>query len=312
MAERHQQRGCDDVPNLPRLKPTQACFRPRRDRRAGGDGDEHMRARAGGLEGGRGAQHGAGAGRTRHPQSRPFAGGACLAHDPGGRCRHERHGRSAEIPEAATPTVSTCFCATPCKRCRRSAKSACSTPTATGSIRRSPRCRRTATPTAAISSITAIRPILRLRISEPLQSRLTGRPTIMLSRRITNQDGSFGGVLVAAIDTGYFDRFLQDLQARPARRQSRCSAATASCWRTGRRQRLTKDCRVVAAFKAQIDAEACRLLQDPDRRSTDCMKYLGFEHASQYPLVVTVACRRMNCWPAGTTTCATTPWSRRC
>ena len=51
-----------------------------------------------------------------------------------------------------------------------------------------------------------------LRISEPLQSRITGRTTIVLSKRITRQDGSFGGVLMAAIDSDYFSGFYRTFQ----------------------------------------------------------------------------------------------------
>ena len=54
-----------------------------------------------------------------------------------------------------------------------------------------------------------------LRISEPLQSRLTGRPTILLSKRINKQDGSFGGVLTAAIDSDYFNGFYRTFQLGP-------------------------------------------------------------------------------------------------
>ena len=51
-----------------------------------------------------------------------------------------------------------------------------------------------------------------LRISEPLQSRLTGRPTILLTKRIEHQDGSFAGVIVAAIDSDYFNGFYRMFQ----------------------------------------------------------------------------------------------------
>ena len=51
-----------------------------------------------------------------------------------------------------------------------------------------------------------------LRINEPLQSRLTGRSTIILSKRIDKQDGSFAGVLTAAIDSDYFERFYRTFQ----------------------------------------------------------------------------------------------------
>ena len=51
-----------------------------------------------------------------------------------------------------------------------------------------------------------------LRISAPVQSRLTGRTTIILSKRISKQDGSFAGVLIAAIDSDYFNSFYNRLQ----------------------------------------------------------------------------------------------------
>ena len=54
-----------------------------------------------------------------------------------------------------------------------------------------------------------------LRINEPLQSRLTGRSTIILSKRIDRQDGSFGGVLTAAIDSDYFNEFYRTFQLGP-------------------------------------------------------------------------------------------------
>jgi hypothetical protein len=54
-----------------------------------------------------------------------------------------------------------------------------------------------------------------LRISEPLQSRLTGRSTIILSKRIDKQDGSFAGVLTAAIDSDYFNRFYRTFELGP-------------------------------------------------------------------------------------------------
>jgi len=51
-----------------------------------------------------------------------------------------------------------------------------------------------------------------LRINAPLESRLTGRSTIILSKRISRQDGSFGGVLTAAIDGDYFSSFYNRFQ----------------------------------------------------------------------------------------------------
>ena len=45
-----------------------------------------------------------------------------------------------------------------------------------------------------------------LRISGPAASRVSGKATIMLSRRIERADGSFAGVVVAGLDPRYFSR----------------------------------------------------------------------------------------------------------
>jgi hypothetical protein len=51
-------------------------------------------------------------------------------------------------------------------------------------------------------------PGLDLRVNDVITSRLTGRQTVLLSRRISNhKDGSFDGVVLAAIDVAYFSNF---------------------------------------------------------------------------------------------------------
>ena len=50
-------------------------------------------------------------------------------------------------------------------------------------------------------------PELTLRINEPIKSRATGRWTILLTRRVNQLDGSFGGVVAAAVDLAYFQSF---------------------------------------------------------------------------------------------------------
>ncbi len=50
-----------------------------------------------------------------------------------------------------------------------------------------------------------------LFVSPPLYSRLTGDPIIVLSRRITNSDGSFGGIVASTIRTSYFSKLFRNL-----------------------------------------------------------------------------------------------------
>lgn len=127
----------------------------------------------------------------------------------------------------------------------------------------------------------------KLRISEPLQSRLTGRPTILLSKRISKQDGSFGGVLTAAIDSDYFVNFYRTLQLGP----------------DGSISLLRNDGIVLVRWPISYSS--------PDLSKSDLFtkhlklssvgyykivspfdgieKFLGYEEARQFPLLVTVA-----------------------
>jgi diguanylate cyclase (GGDEF)-like protein/PAS domain S-box-containing protein len=125
-----------------------------------------------------------------------------------------------------------------------------------------------------------------LRINNPLQSRLTGRRTIVLSRRISNQDGSFGGVLTAAIDTGFFGSFYGAFNLGPhaAITLLRNDGVLLARWPESSWTMTT----ATSGFKAETDAEPSGFFKS--RSPFDgYMKYFGFEHASQYPIFVTVA-----------------------
>lgn len=128
-------------------------------------------------------------------------------------------------------------------------------------------------------------PDATLHISEPLQSRLTGQPTIVLSRRVTREDGSFGGVLFATIESSYFDNFYQAFKFGPHAGITllRLDGIVLAHWPAGKWNK-----EVSAAFKAQIEQDRAGYTKTTspfDGR----VKYLGFERASQYPIVVTVA-----------------------
>ncbi len=126
-----------------------------------------------------------------------------------------------------------------------------------------------------------------LRISEPLQSRFTGRLTILLSRRITRADGSFGGVAFAAIDSEYLSGFYgqfnlgQDgaislvrgdgvVLMRSPVFEPGMSLANTELFKTRVVQSPTGFARVTSAFDG-------------------ITKYYGYEKASGYPLYIVVA-----------------------
>lgn len=46
-----------------------------------------------------------------------------------------------------------------------------------------------------------------MRISGPVTSRVADRPVIVVTKRITKQDGRFGGIIIAAIDSNFFASF---------------------------------------------------------------------------------------------------------
>nr|WP_249159177.1 diguanylate cyclase [Bradyrhizobium tropiciagri] len=124
-----------------------------------------------------------------------------------------------------------------------------------------------------------------LHISEPLQSRLTGRPTIVLSRRITREDGSFGGVLFATIESRYFDNFYQAFKFGPHAGITllRLDGTVLAHWPTGKWNK-----EVSSAFKATIEQGRTGYTKTTSPFDGH-IKFLGFERASQYPIVVTVA-----------------------
>jgi hypothetical protein len=99
-----------------------------------------------------------------------------------------------------------------------------------------------------------------LRISELMQSRMDDQASmIVLSKRITRLDGSFGGVVAAAVDKDYFNGFYRTFQLGPdAVRQG---------------HRSFQDRPVLKAPQAEL----CRILQDrlPVRRHREIFRLRG-------------------------------------
>ena len=126
-----------------------------------------------------------------------------------------------------------------------------------------------------------------LRINEPLQSRLTGRSTIILSKRIDKQDGSFGGVLTAAIDSDYFHRFYRTFQLGPDGSISllRNDGIVLIRWPLSDMSTdLSKTDLITRQLKLS-SAGYYKIVSPFD----GIAKYFGYEETSHYPTVVTVA-----------------------
>jgi diguanylate cyclase (GGDEF)-like protein/PAS domain S-box-containing protein len=126
-----------------------------------------------------------------------------------------------------------------------------------------------------------------LRIGAPIKSRLTGLPTITLSKRISREDGSFAGVLLAAIDTDYFDAFYSRFQlgAGGAISLMRSDGVVLMRWPLSN---IGVDISKTELFATQLKLSSAgyyRTTAPFDGKT----KYFGYEKAAQYPIVVTVA-----------------------
>jgi diguanylate cyclase (GGDEF)-like protein/PAS domain S-box-containing protein len=124
-------------------------------------------------------------------------------------------------------------------------------------------------------------------ISAPLASRATGRPTIFLSKRINNQDGSFGGIVLAAIDSDYFNSFYNSFNLGPAGGVTliRNDGIVLFHWPS---QSVGKDLSKTALFEMHLKRAPAGFykIKSP---FDGIVKYLGYEQAVQYGLVGVVA-----------------------
>jgi diguanylate cyclase (GGDEF)-like protein/PAS domain S-box-containing protein len=125
-----------------------------------------------------------------------------------------------------------------------------------------------------------------VRISS-LRARLSGRPTILLTKRISRQDGSFAGVVLATIDTDYFRKVYESFRLG----------------HDGSISLLHGDGRVLARWPgewteldlSQTELFTARLSASPAgfyriRSMFDGVeKYFAYRQESQYPIIATVA-----------------------
>jgi diguanylate cyclase (GGDEF)-like protein/PAS domain S-box-containing protein len=127
-----------------------------------------------------------------------------------------------------------------------------------------------------------------LRISEPVQSRLDDRSSmIVLSKRITKLDGSFGGVVAAAIDKDYFNGFYRTFQLGPDGGISliRSDGTLLIRWPASEK---TKDLSRTDLFAKHLKLSSVghyKIISPFD----GIVKYFGYQETPHYPMVVTVA-----------------------
>jgi diguanylate cyclase (GGDEF)-like protein/PAS domain S-box-containing protein len=126
-----------------------------------------------------------------------------------------------------------------------------------------------------------------LRINEPIQSRLTGRLTIILSKRIDRQDGSFAGVLTAAIDSDYFNRFYKTFQLGPDGSVSllRNDGTVLIRWPFSDKSTNLSGTDLFSTYLTRSSVGYYKITSPFD----GIEKYIGYEVTPHYPTLVTVA-----------------------
>jgi len=126
-----------------------------------------------------------------------------------------------------------------------------------------------------------------LLISGPLVSRTTGLPTVVLTKRMENADGSFAGVLLATIDTGYFNHFYKSLQLGDHGTIGllRTDGMLLMHWPSMESGRNLADRELFQLHLPDSPVGYYKAISTFDGVS----KYLAYKKSTLYPIVVTVA-----------------------
>ncbi|HEY4317803.1 MAG TPA: ATP-binding protein [Herbaspirillum sp.] len=131
----------------------------------------------------------------------------------------------------------------------------------------------------------------QLYVSQPMIGRVTGKPSIRLSRRITRPDGSFGGIVSIGLDAGYFTRFYRELSIGKAGQISVVGTddrvfrvrPSNEMDNTANRAALAADSNLFRAMQAAKSGVAFgSALRPGDRR------LFGYDKLDDYPLTVVV------------------------
>jgi diguanylate cyclase (GGDEF)-like protein/PAS domain S-box-containing protein len=127
-----------------------------------------------------------------------------------------------------------------------------------------------------------------LRISEVIESRLNDRSSIIvISKRITRLDGSFGGVVAAAVDKDYFLNFYRTFQLGPDGGIGLIRSDGTLLLRWPLSDKST-DLSATDLFSKHLKLSSVGYYKITSPFD-GIAKYFGYEETPNYPMVVTVA-----------------------
>ncbi|TYO64256.1 diguanylate cyclase [Bradyrhizobium hipponense] len=130
-------------------------------------------------------------------------------------------------------------------------------------------------------------PSPKMLISGPITLRTSGRPSIILSRRISTSSGDFGGVLIAAIDRDYFGEFYRAFEVGSHGGISLLSTdgTLLARWPVADTGQKIADTSLFQERLSKSRAGSYKVKSPFDGLS----KYIAYEQSTEYPVVVTVA-----------------------
>ncbi|UGV25703.1 diguanylate cyclase [Rhodopseudomonas boonkerdii] len=126
-----------------------------------------------------------------------------------------------------------------------------------------------------------------LRLNDPLLSHLTDQTTILLTRRLNDQEGRFNGVVIAAIASDYFNDIFKsfDLGEQAGISLLRNDGIVLAHWPS---LDVGKDLSGTQLFQNKLK-EAHSGYYRVTSPFDGVTKYIGYEQSASYPVIVTVA-----------------------
>ncbi|MBR0969584.1 MULTISPECIES: sensor domain-containing diguanylate cyclase [Bradyrhizobium] len=130
-------------------------------------------------------------------------------------------------------------------------------------------------------------PSSKMLVTGPIISRMSGQPSIILSKRITTPSGEFAGVVVAAIDCGYFSSFYSSFGVGTQGGISLLSTdgTMLARWPIVEAGRKFADTSLFQKRLSESSAGAYKITSPFDGLA----KYIAYERDPEYQIVVTVA-----------------------